>query len=567
MDSMSFIDRLNIRSKVAAAPFLLVLALAAIGAVAFLLLADNAERVVQLETGVIAKLGTVEEFDSELDHILSSLYRMTSTAASETDSAKIARMAGEVTQQAATLKTGFAAIEGATSGLVEDSLIAEARTRVEKLARGAATVADMAEADAGMALTMMTATDRSHKAAESSVARIRELLQAEKQRQEESIVSGMRTARYGFAVAVAVISLLATLLVYKMAIRVSRPFTLLTATLDRLSRRDYAVQVPCMDLADEAGTMARSIDFLRQAAAEAERLAEMQQAEQESRMRRAERLAEATALFERQVADVVQAVASASAQLESTSAIMSGMASDTGTQAGVVKSAAEDAAGNVSAVAAAAEQLSASIGEIASQVAQSSRFTQTAVSDADRTEQAVGDLDDTVRRIGDVVRLIGTIASQTNLLALNATIEAARAGEAGKGFAVVANEVKNLANQTSKATQEISLQISDVQSRTQNVVDAIRHIVRTIQDIGAISNGISSAVEQQNAATCEIARSVEQASSGTSAVTGAVTSVREVAHKTGTAAAEVHDAALSMSRQSAELRAIIGGFLNEVAAA
>ena len=222
---------------------------------------------------------------------------------------------------------------------------------------------------------------------------------------------------------------------------------------------------------------------------------------------------------------------------------------------------------NVQTVAASAEELSASINEISRQVAQSSNISEKAIATAQRTDTIVQALAEGARQIGDVVGLISNIAGQTNLLALNATIEAARAGEAGKGFAVVASEVKGLATQTGRATEDISRQITQIQSTTSEAVQAIRGIVATITELGSIATAIAAAVEQQGAATREIAHSVHQASTGSQQVSSSIAVVSDGARATGKAADHVLGAATGLSERARTLDEAMRSFLAAVKAA
>ncbi len=262
-----------------------------------------------------------------------------------------------------------------------------------------------------------------------------------------------------------------------------------------------------------------------------------------------------------QVEEVAGAVSSAATELHSTASGLQHNANRTNHQANEVAAAAQQSSANLQMVAAAAEQLSASIHEISGQVTQASTVARAAAAEAGNTDAAVNTLAGTAQAINDIVALIRNIAGQTNLLALNATIEAARAGEAGKGFAVVASEVKTLANQTARATEQISAQIAAIQGQTQNAVEAIGRIGATVEQINAISGSIAAAVEQQSASTAEISRNVQQAAAGATQVTGAIQEVSTMARSTGQAIDELLGAADELSRQSVGLKSSITEFI------
>jgi methyl-accepting chemotaxis protein len=268
--------------------------------------------------------------------------------------------------------------------------------------------------------------------------------------------------------------------------------------------------------------------------------------------------------FETNVQGMVGAVSSAAGDLQTTARTMDGTARDTSQRATSVAAAAEEASANVQTVASAAEELAASVREINRQVTQSTTIAAEAATKAEKTNEQVRGLADAAQKIGDVVKLINDIASQTNLLALNATIEAARAGDAGKGFAVVASEVKNLAGQTARATDEIGAQIGSIQAETREAVGAIQDITETIRSISEISGTIAASVEEQGAATHEIAQNVEQASAGTSEVTSHIHEVTAAADQTGQSAGQVLDAASRLSDQAASLNAAVETFLREL---
>jgi methyl-accepting chemotaxis protein len=268
--------------------------------------------------------------------------------------------------------------------------------------------------------------------------------------------------------------------------------------------------------------------------------------------------------FEDQVKGVVEEVSSSAKQMETTASEMVTQTDSAKSQSTSVSAAAEQAAVNVQTVSAAAEELSKSIVEISEQVTQSSVIASGAVEEAGKADEMVQGLAESASKIGEVVELINDIASQTNLLALNATIEAARAGEAGKGFAVVASEVGNLANQTAKATEEISAQISDIQSATDGSVEAIQGISGTIGNINQIASTIAAAIEEQGAATQEIARNVEQAAAGTQEVTSNITGVAQEVNGTGDAAGRVQSSASDLNNLSKQLASSVDDFLSGV---
>ncbi len=348
---------------------------------------------------------------------------------------------------------------------------------------------------------------------------------------------------------------------------VARPLSQVVNALNRLADGDTEAEVNVKSR-DEIGQVAEAFVVFKAKTLELKRL-EAERAEEEARQtqeRRRQRLQMADA-FEAAVGGVVQTVSSAATELQGTAQSMSTTAARTSELSATVASASEEASTNVQTVASAAEELSASITEIARQIAETNTVSRQAVDDADHANVSVTGLADAAEKIGAVVSLIQDIAEQTNLLALNATIEAARAGEMGKGFAVVAGEVKSLAMQTAKATEEIAQQVTGMQSATGGTVSSIEGIVKVIKRISENANGIAAAVEEQNAATQEISRNVQEAAVGTEAVASNITGVREATDQTGAAAKDVLDSAGQLSRQSELLRSEVDKFLAGLRAA
>jgi methyl-accepting chemotaxis protein len=370
----------------------------------------------------------------------------------------------------------------------------------------------------------------------------------------DDIDAEFRAAALRFAAIAVAVALIAVALVAALARNIAAPLRQLAEVAERLARQDYSAKVENTGRTDEIGQLIGAVAVLRDEAAGAAeaRAAQQEGYRQASAQRKHARLKLADDI-ESSIKRVTDVVVNAVAEMEGAATIVSGAVGEAGDKASAAANTAEQASGNVATVAAAAEQLSASIHEIARQVNESSDTSSKAVAEAERTNTLVQGLAEAAGHIGEVVTLINDIAAQTNLLALNATIEAARAGEAGKGFAVVANEVKHLATQTAKATEEISGQVGTVQTRTREAVEAIGSIAATIGRINQIAGAIAAAVEEQGAATAEIARNVQEASAGTQEVTSVMGQLATATNSAGSSANSLQEIARRLTTEARSL--------------
>ena len=374
------------------------------------------------------------------------------------------------------------------------------------------------------------------------------------------------TARY-YALVAAIIVLLIAGIAYGVALSISRPLSLITKRTAQLAEGNTEIDVPFLGEPNELGQLAHALDVFKTNRRRAEQLDQAQRAEQAAKLQRQEHLERVIAAFNERSARVTAAVARAAEHVQAQARRLTEMAQQSRTNLAAVGGAAVDTTGNVQAVAGAVEELSAAVVDVNRRVVKSADVSKRAVAETEQTSLTMRSLVEAAQRIGNIVKVIQDIASQTNLLALNATIEAARAGDAGKGFAVVAGEVKTLANQTTRATEEIQAQVGSIQGETARAVTAIESIGKTVGEMSDIATAIASAMEQQGATSHHIARNMSQAADSTREVSAKVTTVGQAAETTSVAASELQAASDDLRQQAAQLEADMQGFLSEVRAA
>jgi len=354
---------------------------------------------------------------------------------------------------------------------------------------------------------------------------------------------------------------------YGVALSISRPLSLITKRTAQLAEGNTEIDVPFLGEPNELGQLAHALDVFKTNRRRAEQLDQAQRAEQAAKLQRQEHLERVIAAFNERSARVTAAVARAAEHVQAQARRLTEMAQQSRTNLAAVGGAAVDTTGNVQAVAGAVEELSAAVVDVNRRVVKSADVSKRAVAETEQTSLTMRSLVEAAQRIGNIVKVIQDIASQTNLLALNATIEAARAGDAGKGFAVVAGEVKTLANQTTRATEEIQAQVGSIQGETARAVTAIESIGKTVGEMSDIATAIASAMEQQGATSHDIARNMSQAADSTREVSAKVTTVGQAAETTSVAASELQAASDDLRQQAAQLEADMQGFLSEVRAA
>jgi methyl-accepting chemotaxis protein len=562
-----WIKNIGLSWKVQLAPALLMLVLLGVGAYALLALRSNQAAVDALVSGPVRQSELANDLTTAAWTAHAKLYRLAATAANEKDEKKVATFAKEALDAAARISEALKVVEGAPSEFKPEAL-EKLKAAVTDYLKKSKNAIEMADGDAGSALMFI-------KGAEKSFADIEkltdDLITSSSDSKDRAIArAGIKLEQQQLTMVMLLVVAFAGIVVsFLIGRNISYPVVAMSRAMRELATGNFEVQLPGLDRGDEVGQMAHAVqEFKVQAIAKAER--ETADREEKGREQQAARRAELHSLagsFETAVGNIIENVTSASSELENAAVILTKSSAATQQLSTVVATASEETSANVQSVASATEEMASSINEIGRQVADSNRIANEAVDQAQKTDARIVELSLAANRIGDVTQLITTIAEQTNLLALNATIEAARAGEAGRGFAVVAQEVKALAAQTAKATNEISTQIAGMQAATHDSVVAIKEISGTIGRVSEIAAAIAAAIEEQGAATQEIARNVQQAAIGSTQVATSIADVNRGAADTGSASSQVLASAQMLSNENNRLKAEVVKFLATVRAA
>jgi methyl-accepting chemotaxis protein len=562
---ISLFRDMRLRWKLAVSPVLIVVAALILGVLTLDMTKGQQKALDSLYHDGLSQQQLVSELANLLVAIQADLYRtMTwqnlgvSDEQVKTSVTATIALLGKITPQLDKLDTSA----GTTAA--GHAMLADVRTAADSYAKQARQAIVMLDTDPGMSAAMLRAAERQYTKLEQVMAE----WSAAQQQANDALYEDARRSAHDSLVAFFLVMAAAYAAAIGISAAVGRAVGKGIATVTRVMRRlaegDTTVTVEGTDRRDELGEMTRAAEIFRENRRRADELERVRSADIEAKECRRIALERSAARFEATIAGMLNMVADAARHLKETAQSMTATAEETNRQSSAVSDAARQASSHVNTVATAAEQLAASVREISRQVAQSSAIAGGAVDESRRTDGIVRSLTDATHRIGEVVDLITTIAAQTNLLALNATIEAARAGEAGKSFAVVAGEVKSLATQTGKATDEVTGHIDAVQERTKAAVEAISRIAETIRRIDTIAGTIAAAVEQQGVATQEIARNVQEAANGTQGVTENIQGVAESAQSTGRVAEDVLASADHLHVQADGLRREVHRFLADI---
>jgi methyl-accepting chemotaxis protein len=567
VDMFIWFRNVGLSWKVQLVPALLIMTLIGVGAYALQNLRLNQAGVDALITGPVRQAELVSDFTSTVWTAHARLYRLAATAANEKDDKKLQAVAKEASAATAKIRDAFKAIESNPNRTaIKPAVLEKLGAAVAGYTKQSKNAIEMADGDPGSSLMFIKSAERSFAEIEKSIDDL--IVTSNDNRDREVARAGIRLDQQQITLAIVLVAaaLVSIAIAFLIGRDISRPVVELSRAMHELATGNLTVRLPGLDRGDEVGQMARGVEeFKTQAVEKAERdTAEREQKNHELAVARRTELHQLADGFEAAVGEIIENVASASTELESSAIGLAKSSSTTQQLSTMVAAASGQTSSNVQSVASATEQMAQSVSEIGRQVNESGRITGEAVLQAEITDSRIAKLALSAGRIGDVTQLITMIAEQTNLLALNATIEAARAGDAGRGFAVVAQEVKALAEQTAKATSEIGIQIAEMQSATKESVVAIKQISGTIARVSGIAATIASSIEQQGAATKEIARNVQQAAVGTTQVADNIADVNRSAAETGSASSQVLASARQLATENNRLKTEMIKFLGTV---
>ncbi len=564
--SNQMFNNLSVRTKIFLVPIGMIIFLVILGSYGLLLLSTNQRELVELREGILRQSASVSALHQEALSSITGLYRTVSVAANETDAPKLAKLIGTQKDEMAHMKVTLATAEKSMSDAGLDAgKIAAIESAFDPYQKSAKMVLEMADSDVASATNFMMGAEHKFSSVLALLEDANNALEDMKNNRLDAIQADMKQGRLIFVVSIALIVVIALSLSLVISTMTTRPIIALAAAVKRISEKDYGVTIPALGQKDEVGHMADAVEVLKHQSAKADKADELKRTTEET-MRRSETLMKLLSDFDANITQVITETTAAVDVVQSTSSQLVTTAENSRNQSSEAANAAEVVKHNISMVASSAEELTASVQEISQQVGKSAVTTQQAVEQSRMARDTVQNLTLSTGKISQIVNFIHAISEQTSLLALNATIEAARAGEAGKGFAVVASEVKTLASQTSKATEEISSQVSSIQEATKQTVSVIEQIGQVIGGINQTATSIAAAVEEQGSATREIARSVQQVAISISEVSSNIENVNGAAVQTESMAKNVGGSAENMSEQAKNLRQQVENFLRDVRA-
>jgi methyl-accepting chemotaxis protein len=566
---IAWFHNLRLRWKILLAPAFLILVFIGLGAYSSQMLRVNRASAEALMSGPVLQAEIIADFSTAVWTAQARLYRLTATAANETDKNKIKAVAAQTSSTLAEIADKLKAFEVVkTWEKNAASNIEKLKTATADYLKQAKTAVEMADGEAGAALMFMTSAERIFAEIEKLTDEMTEVSKDFRDREIARVNAKLKEQELVLAGIGLVAVLIGCLVSFFVSMGIARPVVKMAEVIKHIAGGDLHAVVPATNRRDEIGIIAAAVQVFKENMAETEHLRSGQvEATKRAEVEKKETVHKLADEFQAAVGNIIDTVAVSATELEATANALMKTAETAQRLTSAVASSSEQASAKVQSVASATEEMTTSVHEIGRQVETSNRISGEAVMQAEKTDARVAELSQAASRIGEVVKLITDIAGQTNLLALNATIEAARAGEAGKGFAVVAKEVKALASQTAKAADDIAAQISEMQAVTQDSVTAIKDIGATIRKLSEIATAIAAQVEEQNSSNEEIASNLFQAAKGTAHVAADITNVNRGSGETEHAATQVLSSAQSLSVESSHLKIAVEKFLTTIRAA